>query len=721
VPVTDSYEIAYSAYQTGDYPRAIQYFQVVAGSTDSLAQNASYHLGDCYLKTNQKRFAFNAFNAAYKLKSDPALTEEALFNYAKLAVELSYNPYNEAVTAIQDYLNKYPESARRDELYGYLSDLYLLTKNYKNALVSIQQIRKRSARLDAAYQRIAYYRGIEVFNESDYEGAILLFAQAREITSDPSVKAMSSFWTGEAYYRTARYDKAEEAYNKFLVTPGALSQPEFNSAYYNLGYCFFKEKKYEQAAASFRKYLSGKGTEAKLLADANLRLGDCYFMLKDYATASEYYLKAVDAKAADGDYALYQTAICYGVQGEMDTKIATLRKLLTTYSKSNYTDDALYEIGLTFNVLDRDKDALAYFERVVKEFPASPFVKKSLLKTGMILFNQNRDQEALVLLKRVAKDYPGTPESKEALSSVRSIYVEMNQVDEFVDFTKEVPQADISRMEQDSLTYIAAENQYMNGNCEKASEGFGRYISKFPEGAFILQANFYRAECDFRSQRLDPALSSYTYILSQPRSRFSANAAARAAQIEFQRNSYEAALDHYIQLGETAEQPGMMMDALAGQMQCNYQLKRYGLAIQSAQKLLTLDKLPDNLAADAHITMARSATALSNTELARREYAETVKRSNGETAAEASYMLAQLDFDSEKYDASEKAIFALSENYASYDYWVARGFLLLADVYVKKGNTFQARQTLQSIIDNYEGQDLVQVAREKLAVLPAEN
>jgi len=156
---------------------------------------------------------------------------------------------------------------------------------------------------------------------------------------------------------------------------------------------------------------------------------------------------------------------------------------------------------------------------------------------------------------------------------------------------------------------------------------------------------------------------------------------------------------------------------MSGQMQCNYALKRYGLAIQSAQKLLSLDKLTENMATEAHFTIARSAYALTNTELAEKEYEETVKLSKNEMAAEAKYMLAQLEFEKAKYDDCEKSIFALSENYASYDYWVAKGFLLLSDVYVQKGNTFQAKQTLQSIIDNYEGKDLVAIAKEKLAAI----
>ena len=43
--------------------------------------------------------------------------EDALFSYAKLAFELSYNPLDDAITAFQRYLDKYPNSIRRDEAY----------------------------------------------------------------------------------------------------------------------------------------------------------------------------------------------------------------------------------------------------------------------------------------------------------------------------------------------------------------------------------------------------------------------------------------------------------------------------------------------------------------------------------------------------------------------------------------------------------------------------
>jgi hypothetical protein len=63
---------------------------------------------------------------------------------------------------------------------------------------------------------------------------------------------------------------------------------------------------------------------------------------------------------------------------------------------------------------------------------------------------------------------------------------------------------------------------------------------------------------------------------------------------------------------------------------------------------------------------------------------------------------------------AEERVHTLQEKFAAYDYWVAKGFILLSDVFVKNGNEFQARQTLQSVLDNYKGPELGAIAKEKL-------
>ena len=68
-------------------------------------------------------------------------------------------------------------------------------------------------------------------------------------------------------------------------------------------------------------------------------------------------------------------------------------------------------------------------------------------------------------------------------------------------------------------------------------------------------------------------------------------------------------------------------------------------------------------------------------------------------------------------DDAEKLIFELINKLPSYEHWIARSFLLLSDIYVAKGNIFQAKHTLRSLIDNYSGVELVEMAKTKLAII----
>lgn len=716
----ENFQIAYCYSKNNEFEKSIQYYQEATKGDNILAQAAYNGLGESYVKTDQKKFALNSYKSAYQLKAEPTMTEESLFNYAKLSVELSYNPYNEAVIALQEYISNYPDSKNTDEAYGYLTDLYLLTKNYKNALISISNIKKLNPDMELAYSRISYYRGVELYNENDFSEALQHFYNAQKQIINNPYQANARFWIAESYYKMQKWDSTIVAYQQFFTTPYANRSEYYDIANYNEAYAFMKTKNYQKAINDFKKFLQSNPDNIKVKADANLRLADCYFMVREYDKAIEGYNNAINLKAIDSDYAQYQKAICYGVQGLYDKKINVLKDFLQTYKGSRYTDMVLFEMGLTYNILSNDEMALKCYTQMVDQYPNSIFVKKALLKIGLVHFNKGNNQKALDVLKQLAEKYSGTPEAVEALASIKSIYVEMNNIDGYIKFTQDIPSAKLSTSEQDSLTYIAAENLYMDNNCEGAVKALKNYIQRFPDGLFLPKARYYAADCMYRSGDKAEALEQYNIIVSYPRSRYTATSAFRAARLYQQDNNFEKALQYYIQVEEIASDEVMLCDALFGQIQCNYELQKYALCIQAGQKLLKAQRASESQIIETNLLMAKSALHINEVALAKTYFEATKKLSNGEKGAEAAYNIAEIIFDEEKFDECEKYLFDIVRDYASYDFWVAKSFILLADVYVEKGNIFQARQTLQSIIDNYEGQDLVNIAREKLQNLPNE-
>ena len=85
--------------------------------------------------------------------------------------------------------------------------------------------------------------------------------------------------------------------------------------------------------------------------------------------------------------------------------------------------------------------------------------------------------------------------------------------------------------------------------------------------------------------------------------------------------------------------------------------------------------------------------------------------------AEGLYWLAFSFQEKGDFTQSNNSIFDFSAPFADYDYWYGRIFLLLADNYIKTGEEFQAKATLQSIVENSTNAEIKSTAQAKLQTL----
>jgi predicted negative regulator of RcsB-dependent stress response len=129
----------------------------------------------------------------------------------------------------------------------------------------------------------------------------------------------------------------------------------------------------------------------------------------------------------------------------------------------------------------------------------------------------------------------------------------------------------------------------------------------------------------------------------------------------------------------------------------------------------------ENQITHANYLVAKSYQETGNKRMAIETFKIVEELSANQYGAEAMYALALNEFNNNKLDVSENMVYELKDRYAAYTYWVAKGFILLADIYAERGNAFQAEQTLQSIIDNYSGDELKEIARDKLSQLKSKS
>jgi TolA-binding protein len=277
----------------------------------------------------------------------------------------------------------------------------------------------------------------------------------------------------------------------------------------------------------------------------------------------------------------------------------------------------------------------------------------------------------------------------------------------------------ISTSRQDSVTYKAAENKYLRGDCETAVKGFDTYIKQFPQGQFIAQAYFYKAECEYGMNKFADALSDYGMIINDYKTDFNETALRKSASILYNHQDYAKALNYYKQLLDMTSDATTILLANSGIMYTAYHLKNYNEALNAAKKVLATSSLENDVKSEAQLIVGRSAIELKDYATAKTYLNELAVSYTNDFAAEAAYLSCLIEFESGNYNACEKRILdMLSANYSSgADYWFASVFILYGDLYRAKGNYFQARHTYQSIVDNYAGEDLKNVALDKIAAL----
>jgi hypothetical protein len=131
-----------------------------------------------------------------------------------------------------------------------------------------------------------------------------------------------------------------------------------------------------------------------------------------------------------------------------------------------------------------------------------------------------------------------------------------------------------------------------------------------------------------------------------------------------------------------------------------------------AQKVLNLDKNDNWLISKANTIIAREEFVRGNYLKVRVNYKIVLDVNLGSEAAEAKYMLSYLTFLDDDLELAEKMIFELAENYSN-DYFIAKAFILLSDIYILKNDFFQAKATLESVIENHNGIELKLLAQKK--------
>ncbi len=733
---SDYYQLGFVQYQSGEYTKAAKSFEKLNRESNKMGQLSMYYLADCNLKTGKKRSARNAFGNASRLNFDKKIQSESLWNFAKLSYEMRFD--RDAVDALQKIDVRDPNYS---EAQGLLGDIFLNTRDYVKAMSIIEKMPNKTTKIKQTYQKVTYYRGVQLAGDGDLEGAKRLFYKSLENDYDSRTKALAYYGLGEIAHEQKKYQESNGHMSKFLNLAKNLNNlpdgASVHTANYTVGYNYLKQKNFDSSLGYFQDavagikrnsvYINDQYVKKQVLADATLRTGDALFKKNDYNKAITYYDEAINKRYAGYVYALYQKAIIEGLRGNPTEQILALDRLTEQYPNSEFTDDALLSLGNAYQDIGRTNEATKAFKKLVKDFKGkSTLVNQGLLKLGLISYNSGDLQQAIRYYKDVFKNNPDPRESEGALAALEEIYVDdLGKPNDYLKFRESLGGGyDVTTAARDSINFKAAESQFDLGNYQKAVTKYTEYISKFPNGRQVIQAYFQRGESNTALKKYSNSLRDYEYVVNKGQSKYYEKGLKKAAIISYNHEQdFEKAYSFYSKWAEVANSEDAKFEAQLGTLRSAYRTGRTDAVYSMANKVTGNPRASQDQIAAASFYLGKVAFDKKDYTRAMSSFNKVIESSNNENTAEARYSVAYIHYVKRDLSKAESAAMSSIRENSSYQVWVAKSGLLLADIYVEQGNYFDARALLEGMIASYENDTEVRAqyneAKKKLAALNA--
>ena len=711
------FRIAYVQMQSAKPEEAIENFKKVALGSDTLGYIASYYLGNLYIKGGNKNYALSAYKVAKDNKFDEAIEEESLFQYAKLNLDLQQ--FDEAVKSISEYKSKYPGSDRVENIDEILTEAYLNSRNYDKALEHIEKMNYRSARINRAYQQIAYFKGTELFNNGKYYQAVQHFDKSLNHPIVRNFVVKANYWKGEAFSVALKYAEAVEAYAAVFRTDDSGSTAEYLESRYGIGYAYYNLKEYDKALDHFKYYTEHSSLEGDKVKyrDALVRLGDCYYATKQYNQSLSIFDMAIDINRKLADYSYFRKGVIYGVMSNLKAANQNFDIVLNSYSNSRHIANTLYQKG-QFNFENGSYSyAIEIFSRLIKEYPESTYVPYGLQSRAIAYTNIKRHKGAEMDYKMILGKYPTHEVANNALLGLQEVLQQTGNTDDFDEYLTLYRNANPESNQLESVEFEAAKSQYFNQHYSQAIISLEKFLSGYPNSAQKVEATYLIADAFYRIDEYEHALENYYSISDEYSFNRYNRVIQRIAELEYEAKNYENSIEYFKQLEQIASSKKEEFTAWEGLMNNYYSTNEYQQVIAYGQLILEKGQVTSNAKNEALLLLGKASIAVGNSKEGRDYLEQTVVSAKDENGAEALYLISELLFENELYRESIDRLFELNRNFSIYEYWLGKSFILIADNYMALGEDFQAKATLQSVIDNSPIDEVIDEAQLKMMAL----
>lgn len=695
------YTMGVIEYNQGNYKRASELFGRLTDLDNELGQSAYLYLGQCAMRNKDNSAAAIAFEKAYKMGWDLKVSETALYNYTVASISGGSVPFSSSIELFENFTKKYPQSKYSSAVDEYLATAYYHERDFTKALQSINRINNPSDKVMGAKQKVLYELGVEAYSNGRYNDVETYMMQVASLNNyDSRLSAQSWLWLGDAYYAKADYEKAEKAYQMHLDKT-EKSDVNRSVAFYNLGYAQYMSGDFNQAILSYKKSLNGLTHDQR--ADATLRIADCYYYTGKPKAALKEYAEAISKDCKTSDYAALQHANMQGMIGYNAKKIDELNDFSANYPTSKWIPAAMLEKAQTLVETGKTSDAIREFKGLASKYPQTAEARQGMLQMAIVYSNMGKQADAEEAYKEVITRWPSSEQAASANDDLRRIYASRGELQNYRQFLSSIPDSpQLNDDDMEQLTFEAAENDVAENADDIAKMKL--YVEQYPNGKYLASALYYVASSYAANSNYKEALEALNTLISR---RGDSNYAPDALKLKGEVME-KGLLGEPMEIVKTYKELELrggadyMAEAYSGVMRNTTNAKE---CVEYADKLLQLNGLSTEEQEEARFYRALASFETKNIWQAEADLKELTSDVKSIYGAKAAVELATFYMSENRLDEAEKVLTEFTDEGTPHQYWLARGFIALADLYEKQGKKTIAKEYVKSLKENYPGEE----------------
>jgi tetratricopeptide (TPR) repeat protein len=678
------YQAGVSKFKIGNENKAIQYLTEAGIQGGEYAQLSALQLARLYLKKGQFEQSLTAYIEA-SASSKVSIKQEAIYQAAKINAQLGN--FTEAINYASDYLKSYKDVSMSEEMQNLIAQSYLKTSNYDLAIEHLQKTGMTNLTQKEVYQKVTFQKALLSFNDVAFPEAKKWFNESMKYPMDKSLENQAYYHLGELALRDGRFKEAIQLYqSQSVISP---------LTHYGIGYAYYNSQNYQAAIKHFKN--AEMVDDRSIQLDAKIRLADCLYATKAYNDALQIYNQV--ASQTNSHYLFYQKGLTLKNLERDNEALSSFRNI---FESNKYGAQAMFQSAMIHFESANFQDAERLFSNLINNFPTDPIIVEALLNRGVSRKNMGDMNGAQADYESILKNHIASESALNAILGLQELQqsgLKTKNLDKYVaDYNQVNPESGSLEL----IEFEAAKRLYFDFAYDQAVNAIEKFLEDYPASGSKTEAKFYLADSYYRQNNLEKARIHFN-DLKYLRNTLTGRILDRLGDINKRLNNVTEGENAYQLLIDLNLTPKDTYNAHHGMMQLYFGSKAYNDAIKKADDIIKLEWKPINGDKEALMVKARSYMNMNNLDQAAIHFKGLVE-DNDVYSAESSYQIGLIQFQKGNYDQSLDHLFDLNNRFGSYQEWVDKSYLLIAQNYNAKQEYFQAKATLRSIIQHSDNQ-----------------